>query len=360
MKLRKIIRHSYVSVLFIMGLAVSCFVLINVSELVSNMLQDYLHLHEYKFEKCLTLSYEDDSATTLDALACAQKITAGNIYVYFPVEINKSLNQYVIRVFIKNNEETGLSYTPLDNAGENTSKENGVLIGHSLKSQILEDSNGSYIELNGVRISVLGVLDNNMAGGTNCSIYLFWQDCSQELRNKLLYYMEREYCFYFASHEPALEEYAQFVSSLESIGFTALEFEPYYSGDVENAWYEMYQGFFLPLCLLFSLCNCFVVSHVWFLYRKKEIAVRKAYGYSNVQIALLFGKDITILTLLGFAIAIIIQIIYSLFAGISMVGQQIWWKIGLVFLGTAGLVLVNLLFVLLKLRKLQPVKLITE
>lgn len=356
MNYRKIIRHSYVSLLFIMGLAVSCFVLINVSELVSNMLQDYLHLHEYKFEKCLTVSPEDDSATISDALACAQKITAGNIYVYLPVEINKSLNQFEIRVFISQNEDTGLSYTPLDNTGS----ENPVIIGQSLKSQIMEDSNGCYIELNGVRISVLGVLDGNMAGGVNRSIYLFWNDCNKELQDKLLYNMKTNYNFCFSSHETALDAYSQFVSSLESAGFTTFEFKPYYNGDVENAWYELYQSFFLPLCLFFSLCNCFVVSHVWCLYRKQEIAVRKAYGYSNLQLILLLGKDITILTLLGFLAAIAIQIVYSLFAGKFMIGQQLLWKIGIVFLSIFGLILLNLLFVLLKFRKIQPVELITE
>lgn len=356
MKYRKIIRHSYVSVLFIIGLAISCFVLINVSELVSNMLQDYLHLHEYKFQKCLTVSSKDDSATISDALACAQKITAGNIYVYLPVEINKSLNQYEIRVFISQNDDYGLSYTPLDN----TVNENPVIIGQSLKSQIMEDSNGYYIELNGVRISVSGVLDSNMTGGVNRSIYLFWKDCNKELQDKLLCNMETNYNFCFSSQEPALDAYSQFVSSLESAGFTTFEFKPYYNGDVENAWYELYQCLFLPLCLFFSFCNCFIVSHVWCIYRKQEVAVRKAYGYSNLQLVLLFGKDITILTLLGFLAAIIIQIIYSLFADVSMIGQQLWWKIGIVFLSMTGLILLNLLFVLLKFRKIQPIELTTE
>lgn len=363
MKIRKIFRHSYVSILFVIGLAISCFVLINISELIGNMLQDYSKLHEYKFEKCVTvssvngsLSSNDETAAVLDALVCAQKVTTGNIYVYFPIEINKSLKQYEIRVFMKQNEKTGLSYTAL----EHTNKENGALIGESMRSQLLKDSDGYYIELYGVRIPILGVLDNNMAGGINRSVYLFWDKCNQQLQHKLLRKMKVNYVFCYGSHTASPKGYAQFINSLSSSDFDIIEFKPYYSGDVENAWYEMYQSFFLPLCLVFSLCNCLIVSHIWFHYRKQEIGIRKAFGYNNGQIILLFGKDITTLTLFGIVAAIIIQIIYNVLTGTALLGQQILWKIAITFLGMVGLILVNLLFILFRLRRLQMTTIITE
>lgn len=363
MKLKKIFRHSYVSVLFVMGLAISCFVLINVSELVGNMLQDYLQLHEYGFEKCISLSGSNPDASSGDeakavqtVLECTQEITVGNVYASFPVEINKSLNQYEIRVFLKDNEETGLSYTALTDAGN----KEGALIGKSMTSQLSKDSEGCYLQLYGVRLAVSGVLDENMAGGTNRAIYVFWEDCSRELRDKLLYKMGRNYTLFYGSHEDAAKEYMQFLNSLISAGFDVFEFEPLYSGDVENVWYEIYQGFFLPLCLFFSICNCLIVSHVWFLYRKQEIGIRKAYGYGDGQILFLFGKDLVRLALAGVIIAILMQLVYGYFTGTSLMEQQLWGKIGMVFLGMAGLILMNLVFILCKLRKLQLRKIIIE
>lgn len=130
MKIRKVVRHSYVSVLFIIGLAISCFVLINVSDLVSNMLRDNQQLHGYTFEKYIsgvymgTIDNESKSAVTLEALSCAEEVTEGNVFVFSLFELNKSLDQYTVRVLIKQNEETGLSYTPLDE----TDKKNGAIM----------------------------------------------------------------------------------------------------------------------------------------------------------------------------------------------------------------------------------------
>ena len=142
MKIKKFFRHSYVSALFAVGLAISCFVLINVSDLVSNMLRDNQNLHQYKFERYVYVSPMNKDSLTVDALSCAEKITKGNIFVNSLVELNKSLDQYTIRVLMKKNEETGLSYTKLDKKNQ----KNGAIIGESLKSQLLEDSDGHYVE----------------------------------------------------------------------------------------------------------------------------------------------------------------------------------------------------------------------
>ena len=107
---------------------------------------------------------------------------------------------------------------------------------------------------------------------------------------------------------------------------------------------------------MFSICNCFIVSYVWLLYRKREIAIRKAYGYHTGQLAILLGQDIFVLTLLGSILAIVIQMLYSCFSGVSLLGQQIWWKIGMIVVGMLSVIV----FALLKIRQIQPCKEITE
>lgn len=361
MRIKKIFRHSYVSALFVIGLAISCFVLINVSNLVSNMLQDSQQLHKYKFEKYVSALYmepipsELESTLILDALSCAEEVTEGNMFLVSLVQLNKSLDQYTVRVLVKENEETGLSYTPLSEKN----KKNGAIIGESLKSQLLKDSEGYYVELSGIRIPIIGILDNKMVGGVDTSFYLFWENCDETLQHKLVT-LFGDYHFYYASHENIQDSCTKFRKVLMAKGFDAEEYEVAYSGDVENAWYEMYHSLFLPLCFLFSICNCFIVSYVWLLYRKREIAIRKAYGYHTGQLAILLGKDIFVLTLLGSILAIVIQMLYSCFSGVSLLGQQIWWKIGMIVVGMLGVIVLNVLFALLKIRQIEPCKEITE
>lgn len=186
MRIKKIFRHSYVSALFVIGLAISCFVLINVSNLVSNMLQDSQQLHKYKFEKYVSVLYmeptssELESTLILDALSCAEEVTEGNLFLVSLVQLNKSLDQYTVRVLVKENEETGLSYAPLNEKN----KKNGAIIGESLKSQLLKDSEGYYVELSGIRIPIIGILDNKSMGGVDTSFYLFWENCDETLQHK--------------------------------------------------------------------------------------------------------------------------------------------------------------------------------
>lgn len=362
MKVKKIVRHSYVSVLFVVGLAISCFVLINVSDLVSNMLRDNQQLHGYKFEKYVWsfyqgyISSESKSAVTLEALSCAEKVTEGNVFALTLAELNKSLDQYQIHVLIKQNEETGLSYTPL---GESNQK-NGAIMGESLKSHLLKDSEGYYVELGGTRIPIIGILDNTMTGGVDTSFYLFWENCGKELQQTLISLFNDQFEFYYASHENAQDSLSQFKNALMSKGFAAEEYEVKYNGDVENAWYEIYHSLFLPLCFLFSVFNCFMVSYVWLMYRKQEIAIRKAYGYHTGQLALLLGKEIAVLTLLGGILAVGVQMLYSCFSGVSLLDQQIWGKVGMVLAGMLGVIVVNVFFALFKIRQIQPSKVITE
>lgn len=355
MKIKKIFRHSYVSALFVVGLAISCFVLINVSDLVSNMLRDNQNLHEYKFEKYVTVSAMNMESLTLDALTCAEEVTQGNIFVQSPVELNKSLDQYTIRVLMKQNEETGLSYTKLDKE----SQKNGAIIGESLKSKILKDSDGYYVELSGIRIPIIGILDNKLTGGVDTSFYLFWEKCDENLQHKLITLFDN-YDFYYASHEDIQDSYLEFIEILTSKGFNAEEYDVIYSGDAENAWYEIYHSFFLPICFLFSICNCFIVSYVWLLYRKREIAIRKAYGYHIGQLAVLLGKDISVLTLLGSMLAVFMQMLYSFFFHVSLLDQQIWRRIGIIVVGMLGVIVMNVLFALIKTRQIQPCKEMAE
>jgi len=192
------------------------------------------------------------------------------------------------------------------------------------------------------------------------SFYLFWGNCDEELRQKLLPLFNHHLEFYYASHENVQESYSEFRNALMSKGFDTEEYEVTYSGDVENAWYEMYHSLFLPLCFLFSVFNCFMVSYVWLMYRKQEIAIRKACGYQTGQLALLLGKEIAVLTLLGSILAVGIQMLYSCFSGVSLLDQQIWGKVGMVLAGMLGVIVVNVLFALFKSRQIQPCKVLTE
>ena len=356
MKIKKFFRHSYVSALFAVGLAISCFVLINVSDLVSNMLRDNQNLHQYKFERYVYVSPMNKDSLTVDALSCAEKITKGNIFVNSLVELNKSLDQYTIRVLMKKNEETGLSYTKLDKKNQ----KNGAIIGESLKSQLLEDSDGHYVELNGIRIPIVGILDNKLTGGVDTSFYLVWENCDENLQQMLISLFGNYFVFYYASHDDIEDSYLQFIKILASKGFNAEEYDVMYNGDVENAWYEIYHSLFLPICFLFSICNCFIVSYVWLLYRKREIAIRKAYGYHTGQLAILLGKDISVLTLMGSVLAAFMQMLYSFFFHESFLSQQGWKRNGIIVIGILCVITMNVLFALIKTRQIQPCKEMAE
>lgn len=67
--------------------------------------------------------------------------------------------------------------------------------------------------------------------------------------------------------------------------------------------------------IIIGICNIVIVSAFWIEDRKKEIAIRKAFGANRKQISLMIFKELLILSIFASLIAIILQYIFMPIAG---------------------------------------------
>lgn len=69
------------------------------------------------------------------------------------------------------------------------------------------------------------------------------------------------------------------------------------------------------LLIIIGLCNIIIVSTFWIIDRRKEIAIRKAFGANRMQITLMIFKELFILAIAASTVSIILQYIFMFLGG---------------------------------------------
>ena len=69
------------------------------------------------------------------------------------------------------------------------------------------------------------------------------------------------------------------------------------------------------LLYLFAIINVTIVSYYWINVRKKEIAIRKAFGETNLQIIMLLIKEFFFIISIAAALAILVQLLVHILRG---------------------------------------------
>ena len=118
-----------------------------------------------------------------------------------------------------------------------------------------------------------------------------------------------------------------FTSNKQSVYTSVKELETYIKNNYPNA--EIYtlestsneniftnsisgQSIISGGLFVFALLNTMIISYYLIYVRKKEIAIRKAFGFTNFRIIKMLMKDIGVLVILSAGIAIILQLFIDL------------------------------------------------
>ena len=166
--------------------------------------------------------------------------------------------------------------------------------------------------------------------------------------------------FTYRSEQDTTNAYKDFVNDMEKNGFKVFIIDAYYEGDYQNFWYRTYNSIFMGISLILSILNCFTVSYLWLINRKKELAIRKAYGYSILQITGMMIKDVIKLCIPACILAEIVQFIYTTAIGGEVFTGQVFMKILFVCIGMLVITIVNSLYMIRHVKKVSPVSVLTE
>lgn len=110
----------------------------------------------------------------------------GNTYLSTLVYIEKQEDEKKATMIMENNEDLKLSFE-YGGYNINNQYENAVIIGTTLEKYVIDEGGKKYIYIDDNKLNVIGILENNMSGGIDTSLYVFWDTLEEGIRK---YYLE--------------------------------------------------------------------------------------------------------------------------------------------------------------------------
>lgn len=104
------------------------------------------------------------------------------------------------------------------------------------------------------------------------------------------------------------------------------------------------------LLYLFAVINVTIVSYYWINVRKRELAIRKAFGQTNMEIILMLVKEFFLIIAIAAMIAVLVQISVQIFRGTMQFGldsiRMMFMYLGMVFIASISSSLLPVKYIL--------------
>ena len=335
--IEKIFRHGYTDVLLMMGLVISCFVVIYGVNVLYNVRNENINLNKYEnqlvesYDPSALLENNQDYTKIVDFLIEeAGKIDSCNVTFISKVYINNRSDWFEANIIVKANEEIKLDIA------EHISDEEGIYIGESLRKYLGEFSEDDELLINDRPYKINGIIENDMASGVDNSIYFVWDKCGEKAKNLIRgsledYWQEGFFKVVYEGDDNINPAVDSLTKALSDKDIWDVGEEKLYSGDYQNYWYRYYNYIFIGITMVFALANSIIVSLLWLTHRKHEMAVRIAYGYKRTALYGLLIKDSLGLCIIAFGMATLLNVSFSYILGIDNSFRDFGIKIILAF-----------------------------
>lgn len=322
-------RFGILGWLFILGLTISAFVLMNISDVVSRIQKEEAGINKFSYSEIYWIKpvdYEDFyqrvSVLAPQVISAAQSVNCNASFYDLAVNAEHQIDYSFVELVMNSPYDQKLISNNNKPINVNFPKDsNTIIIGESVVA-ITENGNGKLLNLNNIIVPVADILKDYSPSKIDNSIYAFWDSADDNLRKYLTSRIierlsESTLQIHFYSDNPINEDVRRFLDEMETLGLNCEPVGTYlglgYNGkDSENLWYRAYNIILLPICVVFAVFTCFATSYLWLLSRTKELSIRKAYGYVNTQILALVIKDGFLLAIPSVVAALVIQFILCL------------------------------------------------
>ncbi len=319
-------RHFSTWLLFI-GIAVSLYAFLNAASIYKKMQRAIDEVNEYKYRYSyeIGISGIPEDINIIDSIKKLQGniVSTGNL-VYF----DESGEYRECDVIIKQDEELPYPVDIINEAGE-------VYIGRKLLHLCQSDSTGSYITVNGKRVYVSGYLSSKKTDVLNYKVVFTEKSgISEQIFSEREIYIEcgsnKKDCldtiseFYDAHYSNMNISYNQASGNYINVG----------SANADEKFYMVIS--------IFSIINCIVISEFWILRRKKEIIIRKLWGFTDFKLfRLLYGQILSVAALAAVCILLLQGIFSFIYADIEKLSIEKFAAAG-IFIVTSSVVITAL------------------
>lgn len=344
---KKLFRYKTSAVCFLTGIVVSFLVLYfgvaNQREL-SLAIQE-ISQYQYAYSCDFSVTFSDTGQMLFPDYGYGNCIITG-----FEVSVDDANAVILSDIIVYANEEI---YMPLESGAwpakeQLSSGERLVVLGKKHKRYVITENGRDYIYISGQRYLVCGYLSGSISTEFDSCIVLFYDALGENVRSQM------------ASAEGAIQISVSLVSNsydvnllrdsfIKGIQDYGLVVERYASTDYESmVGIHSNIGYFWIFA--YSLIILTLVSNFWLRERKRELSIRKAFGYNTTQLVRLLLMDFCLLLILGVMAAVMLAMLlqHFLLEGIiNLEGslKNILMSIGVSLLMPVVSIIIPLLFI---------------
>ncbi|AEE95840.1 ABC transporter permease [Mahella australiensis] len=276
--------------------------------------------YNYKYAMYLQIDTQGGGKNNIKDLISDRKV---NVKICnFAVWPEGSKGMPYMDIILTNNEKEKyvLKEGRLPDDAEIKARENVVLVGDSYLSKLTRDNKGNrFITINGSRYKVVGIMDNNISPAFSANLVTFYECLSDDMKQKILNSPHLDLMIESDSEDvyPVCEQIKADILKRDPQAVIEGYKVDYKEQQAEAAKLQLAQSpvniYFL--IYFFAIINCIIVSEFWIEQRKREIAIRKAFGMSNLQIIGMLFREMLGISCFAAILCVFLQIIFSKLIG---------------------------------------------
>ena len=357
--------------LMIIAITASCFVLLNIADLYGRIYTAKHSVNPYKinmsgYYEIGSTGFESVEKPLKELVDISSNVSHGNIVVYTSTYwcLDDTFISSSVGLLFRQNEDLMIK----DKNGKyirqiKDKKENSVIVPEYIYDNFShKDGPDRYIILNDMRMNIVAVSGNTNIDGDDDKIYLLWETASDRLK--------KEYTsdLFFITVDISSNKYdaAALEKELESFDSFAKKYDnlEIYDHSVNAPWKLCYSSgqttikmssLFFGIAGIFSFITTFAVSDIWIRKRHKEIAVRRAFGYSISKIYILFIKDIFRAAAAALLLSVVLFLTYrAITSDLYTIQKNFFVKIPVVIAGLIIILFINSTAAIIKAKKIMP------
>lgn len=346
-RIKKLFRYKISSVCFLTGIVVSFlalyFGIANQREL--SLAIEEISQYQYAYSCDFSVAFSDTGQMLFPDYGYGNCIIKN-----FEVSVDDANGVIFSDIIVYANEEI---YMPLESGAwpskeQFSSGERLVVLGKNRKRNVITENGRDYIYISGQRYLVCGYLSGSISTEFDSYVVLFYDALGENVRSQMAEANGSISLFVSLlsnSYDVNLL-HDSFVKEVQVYGLVA---DRYASTNYESmVGIHSNTGYFWIFA--YSLIILTLVSNFWLRERKRELSIRKAFGYNTTQLVRLLLMDFCLLLILGVMAAVMLAMLlqHFLLEGIiNLEGslKNILMSIGVSLLMPVVSIIIPLLFI---------------
>ena len=369
--IKRYFRDVTISLILALSMALAFFLILNVIDIVNKFDEKMEHRDNinYEFNKSYIVKNSDfeDNKELVDSVVEISSMFDGIVEQNFRVgaQLGEGTTEVLDYVYVSVKDKLYLENSRSEYIVlENMEDIKGVYISEVLKEYAEVVNGKEQILINGIYFEVIDYL-MDYSTDSERKVLIFWDNLSNEEKKQWIYSNQLSgtdgFILTFMSNKETAKESAESVmKTFRENGFSIesaySEYRDNYVMSMQDPNVQMVVSM-TAILLIFAFVSCFYVSGLWINKRKKELVIRKAFGFDLLDIVKVLFGDLLKISCVAVVIAIVLQYVYRSF----IIKEPFWLVVSmksifLIAISVIYVVLISLIVPLIKVVLIKPAK----